>query len=533
MIRITGMNSGMDTDSMVKELVSAYEKKGQKTKNAQTKAKWKAEIWTDLNKKIKSFNSKVKSMQYASNYSQKKTTSSDENKVSVIAGDNAVKGTQKIKVTQLAETGYLTGRDLNHNPDGTEKATKITSDSKLSELGINSETGQIKVTVNGKDTFIDVNKDTKVSDLVSKLNASGVGVDASFDEKNGRFFISAKESGTAADFSFTAMKANGTETLEDGTEKTVYTEDESDSGNILSSLGFTGEGSSRVQGHNAQIVLNGATFTSSSNSFDINGMAITVKGLTTKGTKADGSDDEVLTLTTDTDTDAIYNNIKSLVKEYSTLINELSKLYNADSARKYDPLTDEEKDAMTDDEVEKWETKIKDSLLRRDDNVAAVMNAMKSAVLGSYKINKDDEVGLTLADFGIGTQSYFSAGNNEKNALHISGDADDEAVSGETNKLKQMIASDPDKVATFFSKLMTSMSDSFNTLSSSTTNRSYGNFYDDKKVKEELSSYEQKVADFEDYLADIEDKYYSQFTAMEKAMAKLNSTQSQLGSYFG
>ena len=28
-IRLTGMNSGLDTDSMVKELVNAYEKQGQ------------------------------------------------------------------------------------------------------------------------------------------------------------------------------------------------------------------------------------------------------------------------------------------------------------------------------------------------------------------------------------------------------------------------------------------------------------------------------------------------------------------------
>ena len=53
-IRVTGMNSGMDTDAMVKELVSAYQKKGDKTVKEKTKLEWKQEIWTDLNKKIKS-----------------------------------------------------------------------------------------------------------------------------------------------------------------------------------------------------------------------------------------------------------------------------------------------------------------------------------------------------------------------------------------------------------------------------------------------------------------------------------------------
>jgi len=493
MIRLTGMNSGLDTDSMVKELVSAYEKKGTKTKNAQTKAQWKSEIWTDLNKKIKSFNSKVKSMQLTSNYSQKKTVSSNENKVSVVAGDGAVKGTQTITVDALAKTSYITSAKLTKTDGG-----KVTSDTKFSELGFSNAAHSITLTQGDKSVVLDTNGDTTVSEFIEK--AKKLGIDASFDEKNGRFFLSAKESGAENNITITA-----------------------DHENVLKKLGLTAaSGASIIQGEDARIHLNGAEFTSSTNSFNINGMAINVKGLTDAG-------DEI-TLTTDTDTDAIYKNIKGLVSEYSKLINELSKLYNADSARKYDPLTDDEKDAMTDDEIEKWETKIKDSLLRGDSNVSSVMNTMKSSTLASYKVNGKS---YTLSDFGIGTISYFSAGDNEKSALHISGDEDDENVSSETNKLKQMIISDPDTVASFFAQLASDMSDKFNTLSSSTTNRSYGNFYDDKKVKTDLSDYEKKVSDFESYLADIEDRYYNQFTKMETSLAKLNSTQTSLSNYFG
>ena len=510
MIRLTGMNSGLDTDSMVKELVNAYEKKGQKTKNAKTKHEWKTEIWTGLNKKIKAFNSKVKSMQFSTSYSAKKTTSSNENKVSVVAKENAVKGTQTITVDQLAKTSYITSKKLElKGADGNTIDGKVTSNTKFSELGFEDAAHTITVKQGDKSVTLDTNADTTVGEFVSKLKAFGL--DASFDENNGRFFISAKESGEKNDITFS-----------------------SDNPAVLDKLGLTAKsGASVIKGEDAIIHLNGAEFKSSSNSFDINGLAINVKGL---------SDGEQITLTTDTDTDAIYNNIKSIVSEYSKLINELSKLYNADSARKFDPLTDEEKDAMTDDEVEKWETKIKDSLLRRDSNIASVMSAMKNSAMDTYVVGeKKDKDGnivvpgtkMTLADFGIGTLSYFASGDNEKSALHIFGDADDSDVSGETNKLKAAIAANPDSVADFFSQLMTNMSEQFNKLTTSTTNRSYGNFYDDKKVKSEMTAYEKKVSDFETYLADIEDKYYKQFTAMEKAMAKLNSTQSQLGSYFG
>lgn len=515
MIRLTGMNSGLDTDSMVKDLVAAYEKKGQKTKNNKTKAEWKQTIWTDLNKKIKSFNSKVKSMQYTTNYSQKKTVSSDENRVSVIAGDSAVKGTQTIKVKALAKTSYITSGELSkveaikdeggnitgYRPTG----EKLTSSSTLGDLGISSTDGKIYINQNGKPVAISANKNTTIGGFVEALKAAGV--DASFDEKNGRLFISAKDSGEAANITFTG---------------------DSDA---ISKLKLTSaSGASVIAGQDAEIELNGATFKSNTNSFNINGMAITVKGLTAKGTKADGSDDETLTLTTDTDTDTIYKNIKSLISEYSKLMNELTKLYNAPTAKKYDPLTDEEKDAMTDDEIEKWETRIKDSLLRRDSNVASVMNAMKAAAVDSYTVNGTK---MSLVDFGVETLGYFDSAENEKSALHINGDEDDDAVSGRTNTLKQMVTADPDGVAEFFSKFMTNLSEQFNKLTSSNTNRSYGNFYDDKKVKEEMTSYEKKVSDFETYLNGIEDKYYKQFTAMEKAMAKLNSTQTSLSNYFG
>ena len=85
----------------------------------------------------------------------------------------------------------------------------------------------------------------------------------------------------------------------------------------------------------------------------------------------------------------------------------------------------------------------------------------------------------------------------------------------------------------FFTKYFSAMSDNMDKISKSTTSRSYGNFYDDKSMGSELTKYEKKVADFEDYLSDIEDKYYKQFTRMEKEMSKLNSTQTSLSQYFG
>ncbi|MDO4966812.1 MAG: flagellar filament capping protein FliD [Lachnospiraceae bacterium] len=513
-IRITGMNSGLDTDSMVKELVNAYEKKGQKTKNNKIKTEWKQDIWTDLNKKIKSFNTKIANLKYTSSFAQKKTSSSDESKVSVIASDSAVSGTQTVEVKNLAKAAYMTSGKLSL-AEGVEG--KVTSKTKLSDLGFDSE-ATITITKGGKPVDISVKGDMTIDQFASL--AEKAGITANFDETSGRLFMFSSKSGAADDFTITSTNNEALKTLG------LYEYSDSEKAALISegkNKTLVDEMSAKmIHGEDAVITLNGATFTSNTNVFNVNGLSITAKGVTDENTP--------VSISTDTDYDAIYNSLKSVFKEYSTLINELDKLYNADTAKGYDPLTDEEKDALSDDEIEKWEQKIKDSLLRRDENINSVASAMRNAGLQTYLVNGKK---MSLSDFGVETLGYFDAADNEKNALHIAGDPDDEAVSGETNKLKQMLSKDPKGAISFFTQYFQELSNNFSKLTRSSTSRSYGNFFDDKTMKSEVSDYEKKVADWEDKVADEEDKYYRQFTRMEKELAKLNSTQTSIASYFG
>lgn len=515
-IRITGMNSGLDTDSMVQELSKAYAKKGESTKKEKTKMDWKQDIWTDLNKKIKNFNSKLSNMLYTSNYSQKKTTSSDENRVSVVAADTAITGTQTIEVKALAKTAYLTSGKLGA---GTDIEGKVKGDTKLSDLGF-GDSATITITKGGEPVNFEVNSDTTVDEFVKMAGKSGVTV--SFDEKSGRIFMNSQKSGAADDFTITstdneALKALGLYSYSDTEKAAMKAANPSLTDDKINAMS-----ASKIDGQDSVIVLNGATFTSSTNTFSINGLSITAKGLTEK--------DAPVTLNTDTDYDTIYKNIKGIINEYSKLINELDKLYNADSAKDYEPLTDEEKDALSDEEVEKWEQKIKDSLLRRDENVNSVANALKKAGLSTFTVNGKK---LALSNFGIETLGYFESADNEKNALHIHGDADDEAVSGESNKLKAMISGNFEDTVSFFTQYFREMSDNLKAISKTSSSRSFGSFYDDKKMKSDIEAQEKKVSQWEDYVKEEEDKYYDQFSRMEKALAKLNATQSSLAGYLG
>lgn len=298
----------------------------------------------------------------------------------------------------------------------------------------------------------------------------------------------------------------------------------SEAANIINNWN-AGNGSAdahRFAGTDAEITLNGATFTSNTNTFAVNGLTMTVNATTAAN--------EVVTITTMDDTDGIYDMVKDFLKEYNSLINEMDKLFNADSTRKYEPLTDEEKEAMSDTEVEKWEKTIKDSILRRDDTLGTVSSVMKQVLLGGAEVNGKR---MYLSDFGIETLSYFVAGANEKNAYHIAGDPDDEYTSSDTDVLKGMIASDPDTVMNFFSSLTKNLRTEMFELMKTTEYSSSFTVYEDKKMKEEYADYDAKIKELEKKLQSYEDSWYAKFAKMETALAKLQSNASAVTSLLG
>lgn len=697
-MRLSGLMSGMDTDSVIQELVSARRTKVDTAKKAQTKLSWKQDTWKELNTKLKNLQSKyLSNMRFTTSYSKKTTKVSNSAAVSVITGEDAVNGVQTLKVKQLAKTGYLTGAELK-GADGKTKG-EYTALTKLSDLGVTGE-GTFSVKSASGSVDVKVNGDTTISDVLTKLKEAGL--NASFDAKNQRFFISAKDSGVKNDFSLTASDANGASALsalglqvnlnsdkaslaqyreyagyyvagdrvatianmqsfidkdvesrtngylaqykslksslknaeekivelekkyedspldtienyenkikeiQQNLDNNVYVEGEeketaekklaelkvqkadaealkaqketvdslekqiadisgadgyirvtattdaegnetytaaatakltaevedayynkaSYAATVMSSYDendTTATGATKVTGQDAVIVLNDAEFTNNTNVFEVNGLTFTALSETAAN--------ETVTVTTQNDTDGIYDMIKNFLKEYNTIINEMDKLYNADSAKGFEPLTNDEKEAMSESEVEEYEKKIKDSLLRRDENLSSISSALKTAMAGSVTINGKK---MYLSDFGINTLSYFSAPDNQKNAYHIDGDADDADTSGNADVLKGMIASDPDTVITFFSQLSQQLYTEMSNQSKSVDGyRSFGSFYDDKKMKTDYTDYNSKIADLEEKLNDYEDKWYKKFAAMETAMAKLQSSTSAITGLLG
>ena len=492
-MRVSGMYSGMDTETIIADLVSVRQTKVDAVKKAQTKHEWKQEAWKNLNGKIyKLFNGTMDNLRWQFSYAKKTTKVSNPNAATVITSDSAMKSAQSLKIKSLASSGYLTGGELKAG---------TTADTTMGELLGNAafdENGKATINVNigGETKTIELTADSNVSDLTKELK--NLGLNANFDAATNRFFIGAAESGEENDFSITGDAS------------------------VLASLGLSEEaGAKKLAGTSAEIELNGATFKSATNTFDINGLTITCNAIT---------GDEAITLTTMDDTSGVYDMIKDFIKEYSELINEMDKLYNAESAKKFEPLTDEEKEKMSESEIEKWETKIKDSLLKGDSTLSMVSSALKEVMRSGFEVGGKT---LYLHDFGIETLGYFDAADNERNAYHINGDADDSSVKNKTNTLMATISTDPDKVMNFFTQLSESMKSTLDELMKRTDYSSIYTVYEDKRMKIEYDEYTKKIAEEEEKLAAYEDKWYKKFSAMETAMAKMQSNMSAVTSMLG
>ncbi len=272
-----------------------------------------------------------------------------------------------------------------------------------------------------------------------------------------------------------------------------------------------------IEGSDSKIILNGAELTSSSSVVSANGLEISLTGVT--------KENESVTFSVTTDTDAIYDSVKSFLKEYNSVMKEMNMLYNADSAKGYEPLTSQEKEAMSDDEVKEWETKIKNSLLRSDSTLGSIINAMRSAMQTTVEY---DGGTYALSSLGIMTSTDYTEGG----LLHIYGDPDDSVYSAKDDKLKKALEENPDVViATLtgvFGNLRQTMSDKM----AGSKYSSSMSFYNDIKMKSDVKDYESDIKDWEDKLAEMEDAYYSKFTAMETALAKLQSQQSTMSGLF-
>ncbi len=648
-VRMTGLASGLDTESLVKQLSDAYQTKVDNAKKKQTKAEWKKEAWASLNTKLMDFyKGALNTFKSAGTYNSK-LVNGTLNGVKVTANSKAVSGNHKIQVKSTANAQMWTGHKINTGTYTASSYTAITDTSKkISELydkngysiqnALNGSSFTVQNAEDGSkvDVNINIDENTTVDDLLQDINTQldGTGLKASMTQgrltftnetatettdpatgtatySGGRSLmitaanetsakalgltydasgkgmtvkskseISGNEVNTVSGSAFaydkqvtadskvtgssklvdlgiaqgTSIKVNGTEIVVDRTTtmdslasamaktginasydtnqgrfylsskntgvENAFTVEADDATLVALGLNLTDGEAGKIDASDASLVYNGVEYTQATNSFNINGLTMDVSSV--------GGEQ---TFSVDTDVDGIYDKVKSFVKEYNTLITEMNKLYDASSSRGYEPLTSDEKDAMTDEDIKNWENKIKGSLLRRDSTISTLLTSMRTTLNKSVEVTNSD--GTTsryaLSSFGIVTSDY-----TEKGQLHIQGNADDSDFAGLDDKLKAAISDNPEALM----KTLTTLGDEIYKNFQSSMKRVVGvrsslTFYNDLEMDDDIKSYKEDVTSLQKKLQDEQDKYYKQFSSMETALTKLQSQQTYISQLFG
>ncbi|UII55608.1 flagellar filament capping protein FliD [Cytobacillus spongiae] len=407
------------------------------------------------------------------------------------------------KVTVDGNTGKVTFAD------DVEQGAKIEADYSYSyfEFDIKTHTSKGEVTesfkINGGDSF---------STILSKISNSKLGISAFYDEYSDKVTMTRKETGDYHTNAYDPATGNLI---------TQNHEIEFMGNNFLTNILNLNENQEKG-GEDAKFTMNGLETGRHTNTFAVNGVTFTLKD-TFQAT------DPTVSIGTKTDTDKVFDSIKSFIDKYNETIDKVNKKISEDRYREYQPLTAEQRESLSEKEVEMWEEKAKSGLLRRDQNLSGLLDKMRSDFYAKVDFEGDSPY-KQLATIGITTTNLY---NVNKGKLEI-----DEA------KLKEAINNDPDAVYKLFAndsdnysekgiarRLRDSMTNAIVAIEETAGNDVKTN--DQFTIGKNLNDIEDRVSDFERKLKEAEERYYRQFSAMEQAVQKMNQQSSYLMSQLG
>ena len=526
-IRFTGIASGLDTEALVKAMLMTQQNKIDKQTRKQQLNTWKQEAWKEMNSKINSFNEKyIDKLKMQTTFVKNKVTTSNDSAISVSENSNLGTGTHKVNITSLASSSYVKTNKVSVK-DVDQKDLSISTTTKLSELkdanGQDIITSEITIDVNGKE--VKVGPDSTINDLIKGIQKADSNLSVSFDSNNQQFFINSKTTG----------------------EVEINISGSSDEAkNLISALGIEANDTNSVKGSLAKYTYNGMAFESSSNKVSVNGIEMTLKAANTGEITIQGTPN----------TDELVSFMKEFVNEYNSLIDDINKKLTTKTSSDYEPLTDEEKEATTEANVEKIENYVKDGLFYRDSNLISIRDSLRDTLSGVVESNTTYK---TLASIGITTGDWKENGKlhfNENTFIKAFKENPDDVINlftgsgSSSNAIEQYMKKHNVDEATAteqYNKLSSKeqqtyliasqgifyrVSNNLSTLSKSSELRSFGSYYNDKILTEELTDIADRISVLNERYTRQETALYKKFTAMEKVMSQLNSQQSYLTNMF-
>jgi len=493
LMRVSGMASGMDIDGMVSALMKAQSVPLDKMKQNQQLIEWKRDDYRSMYTSLDDLDQVIfKGIGMQSTFNKKTVTSSNDSLISATAVNAMGNTSAQIGVSQLATSASWQGSKTYTGASDTTLSFTVT------------DPGNKPGEKTDRIVTISISANDTIDDIINKFNSSNLGV-TMFMADSG-LVMSNNKTGTGGQIKFN----------DDATDSFMTT-----------SLGFKDDGNKILddadadatrRAQDAIITYNGYQMTQKSNTFTINGINYTIKGKT--------SADAPVYISTATDVDSIYNSIKDFVDKYNSVIKTINDKISEKRERDYPPLTDDQRKAMTEDQITKWEEKAKSGMLSNDSVLSSGLDKMRRDLYSSVS-GSDISVFSQLSQIGITTSSDYS--DNGK------------LVINETT-LRQKIQEDPQAIYELFNSGVRSGDASGNysyetagiakrlrdtiagvkdQIVNTAGKASYGNTQ--FQLGRELIDISKQISNFQDRLSDMETRYYNQFTAMEQAMQQANN----------
>ena len=363
------------------------------------------------------------------------------------------------------------------------------------------------------------------NDLVSKINGLGLNIRAAYDSVNDKFSFYNSEGGSANNISITLGSDTGIGSSRSAIVARNFFDNmglyQSKNGTLLGNEGMTDV----TQGDENSILfkLKGATTISGTNgSITVDGVVydkiadnkVTVGGITYTALAETSA-----TVSVSQDVDSIVDKVKSFVTDYNKLLSSLYEKYDEKPESGYTPLTQSQKDAMKDEQIEKWEEKAKKGLLYHDQTLGKIINEMRESIYTSV----DSVEGKYNSAYSIGISTTGIKGQ----------------LTLDEDKLRAALADDSDAVYNVFAKLDNSQTDS----SGNTVNNPSGNGIAQrlgdifttamKNIKSRamlsysnntlLRNLQTKMSNFKKMMSSFEDALYKKYDKMESTLASLGA----------
>lgn len=495
-MRISGLATGMDTETIIRDMMNAHRIPLDKITQKKQYLEWQLDDYRTVNRNLFDFSQKTfDTMILSKTFNQKTVEVSAPNDVSIrnVSATNDFSGT--LQVEQLAKNATLQGGVLKQND--VKLTTEQVNTAKLSDLGLATDGSFVTIEVQAPGeaeaktlTFSSLDS---IGAVLTQINKE-TGAQAFFDEHTGKIAMTAKKSGEG-------------NLIIQGDLATALQIQTSAAGDSVAG------GATTQAGQNAKFTFNGLQTERSSNTFQLNGFEVTLKA----ANKTD------ITFSSAPDTEKIFESVVKYVDDYNKLIEDLNKQIREPRYRSFQPLSDEQKKEMKEKEIELWEEKAKSGTLRNDSTISSMLTQMRTALTGSIE-------GLgSLKDIGITTsKNYLDHGKLVINEEELKA-----AISADPSKVHEMFSKEGEtQVEQGFARRLRGIVDETQKSIAKRAGK-VGDVNDTFTLGRTLKDMNNQISRFEERLKMTEDRYWKQFTAMERAIQRANAQSASLMNAFG